>query len=106
MPDWFRVVLEHGMTEAQDAGCHAWIETGGHMALGVKECEMSALRLPASERAALAERLIESLDSLDDAETERLWVEEAERRYQACKQGCLSARPAAEAIRNAQARPR
>ncbi len=74
------------------------------MALNVKECEMSALMLPVSERAALAERLIESLDSLDDAETERLWVEEAERRYQAYKQGRLSARPAAEAIQNAQAR--
>jgi putative addiction module component (TIGR02574 family) len=76
------------------------------MALDMKECEMSALMLPVSERAALAERLIESLDSLDDAETERLWVEEAERRYQAYKQGRLSARPAAEAIQNAQARLR
>jgi len=74
------------------------------MALDMKECELSALRLPVSERAALAERLIESLDSLDDAEAERLWVEEAERRYQAYKQGRLSARPAAEAIQNAQAR--
>lgn len=76
------------------------------MALDMKECELSALRLPVSERAALAERLIESLDSLDDAEAERLWVEEAERRYQAYKQGRLSARPAAEAVRNAQARLR
>jgi len=76
------------------------------MALDMKEYEVSALMLPVSERAALAERLIESLDSLDDAETERLWVEEAERRYQAYKQGRLSARPAAEAVRNAQARLR
>ena len=76
------------------------------MALDMKECAVSALMLPVSERAALAERLIESLDSLDDAETERLWVEEAERRYQAYKQGRLSARPAAEAIQSAQARLR
>jgi putative addiction module component (TIGR02574 family) len=72
----------------------------------MKECEMSALKLPVSDRAALVERLIESLDSLDDAESERLWVEEAERRYQAYKQGQLSARSAAEAIQNAQARLR
>jgi hypothetical protein len=59
--------------------------------------------LPVAERAALAERLIESLDSLDDAETERLWVEEAERRYQAYKQGQLAARSATSAIQDAQA---
>lgn len=76
------------------------------MALDAKVCEASALMLPVAERAALAERLIESLDTLDDAETERLWVEEAERRYQAYKQGRLSARSAAEAIQNAQARLR
>lgn len=74
------------------------------MALDIKECTASALLLPVAERAALAERLIESLDSLDDAETERLWVEEAERRYQAYRKGCLSARSASEAIRDAQAR--
>lgn len=74
------------------------------MALDIKECEASALLLPVAERAALAERLIESLDSLDDSETERLWVEEAERRYHAYKQGRLSARSASEAIQAAQAR--
>jgi len=76
------------------------------MALDTKECEASALMLPATERAALAERLIESLDRLDDAENERLWVEEAERRYQAYRQGRLSARSATEAIQDAQARLR
>jgi len=74
------------------------------MTPNVNECEALALLLPVAERAALAERLIESLDALDDAETERLWVEEAERRYHAYKQGRLSARPAAEAIQDAQAR--
>lgn len=76
------------------------------MAADFKVCETAALMLPVAQRAALAERLIESLDSLDDPETERLWVEEAERRYQAYKQGCLSARDATEAIRDAQARLR
>jgi putative addiction module component (TIGR02574 family) len=71
------------------------------MAPDLKECEASALMLPPSERAALAERLIESLDALDDSETERLWVEEAERRYHAYRQGRLPARPADEAVRDA-----
>ncbi len=74
------------------------------MALETKACEAEALKLPVAQRAALAERLIESLDSLDDAENERLWVEEAERRYQAYREGRLSARSAAEAIQRAQSR--
>jgi len=69
----------------------------------LKECEAQALRLTPGERAILAERLIASLDSLDGAENERLWIVEAERRYQAYKQGELSARPAEEALRDAQA---
>ena len=81
-------------------------KTGHHMALDTRECEATALMLPAAERAALAERLIESLDTLDDAENERLWVEEAERRYQAYRQGSLSARSATEAIQEARSRLR
>ena len=76
------------------------------MALDIKEFESSALKLPVAERAALAERLIESLDVLDDAENERIWVEEAERRYQAYKQGRLGARPAADVIQDARSRLR
>jgi putative addiction module component (TIGR02574 family) len=76
------------------------------MSPDLKECEATALRLPVAERAALAEHLIESLDLLDDTENEHLWVEEAERRYQAYKEGTISARPAAEAIRDARARVR
>ncbi len=74
------------------------------MAPAVMEFEASALKLPLAERAALAERLIESLDVLDDPENERLWVEEAERRYKAYKQGRLPARSAQEAIRDARLR--
>jgi putative addiction module component (TIGR02574 family) len=72
----------------------------------LSECEAKALSLPASDRAALAERLIASLDHLDDAENERLWAEEAERRYQAYKAGRLTAKPAEEALQQARARLR
>ena len=69
----------------------------------LKDCEAVALSLPATERAALAERLIESLDPLDEVENEQLWVREADRRYQAYKRGNISVRPVREAIRDARA---
>jgi putative addiction module component (TIGR02574 family) len=64
-------------------------------------CEAQALRLLPEERAALAEHLIASLDSLDDSENERLWIEEADRRYQEYKRGNISARPAEDVLRDA-----
>ena len=75
----------------------------GVMSPGLKECETTALKLPVADRAILVEHLIESLDVLDDAETERLWVKEAEARHEAYKQGRVSARPAADAIRDVRA---
>ncbi|MEI6210912.1 MAG: addiction module protein [bacterium] len=73
------------------------------MSPDLKECETTALKLSVADRAVLVEHLIESLDILDDAENERLWVKEAESRYEAYKQGAFSARPAADAIRDARA---
>jgi putative addiction module component (TIGR02574 family) len=40
----------------------------------------SALSLNVEDRAALADRLLASLDELDEEEAERLWAEEAQRR--------------------------
>ncbi len=76
------------------------------MSPNLKECEALALHLPAHERATLAERLIASLDEIDDSENERLWVEEAERRYHAYKKGHISARSVDEVINEARARIR
>jgi putative addiction module component (TIGR02574 family) len=73
------------------------------MSPNLKECESQALKLSVDERATLAEHLIESLDNLYDTEIENLWLEEAERRYQAHRQGQVSSKPAAEAIRDARA---
>lgn len=69
------------------------------MSTELKEFEEQALKLDPKDRAALAERLIASLDDLDDAETERLWIEEANRRYLAYKEGKIPARSAEEALR-------
>ena len=60
----------------------------------IKEIEEEALRLPPHERAQLAERLINSLDEEENQETERLWLEEAERRYQEYKEGKVKTKPA------------
>jgi putative addiction module component (TIGR02574 family) len=51
----------------------------------VDQLETAVLQLPASERARLAERLIASLD--EDAEVEREWRLEAERRDQELADG-------------------
>ena len=67
------------------------------------DCEAQALQLPPAERAALAERLISSLDSLDDAQNEQLWLDEADRRYREYKKGNIPARPAEDVLRDARA---
>ena len=74
------------------------------MSPDLKKCEATALKLSVAERAVLVEHLIESLDVLDDAENEQLWVKEAANRYAAYRQGRISARPTADAIREARAR--
>jgi len=73
------------------------------MVADLKEFEKRALQLSLRERALLAEHLIASLDKTDDAETEQLWIEEAERRYREYKAGRISARPAEDALRDARA---
>ncbi len=60
-----------------------------------------ALKLPPRERAALAHRLIASLDALDVEENESLWLEEAERRYEEYKKGNISAKTAEDVLREA-----
>lgn len=57
-----------------------------------------ALKLPPRDRAILAERLIASLDSADETGNEFLWLEEAERRYQAYKRGEISSSPVNEVL--------
>lgn len=42
----------------------------------------------------LAEHLISSLEGEEDADAERLWIEEAERRYMEYKRGKIKAKPA------------
>jgi hypothetical protein len=69
----------------------------------LRECKAQALKLDPRERAMLAELLIASLDALDDAENESLWLEEAERRYQEYKKGAIQSRLAEDVLRDARA---
>ncbi len=65
------------------------------------ECEAQALKLPPTDRATLAERLIASLDNLNEQQNEQLWIDEADRRYREYKSGNITARPAEEVLRDA-----
>lgn len=65
------------------------------------ECEAQALKLAPTDRATLAERLIASLDNLNDLQNEQLWIDEADRRYIEYKSGKITARSAEEVLSDA-----
>ena len=71
---------------------------------GFEKCERLARELPLKDRSELIELLISSLDELDEAECEKMWIEEAERRYREYKAGNISSRPASEVLRGARAK--
>jgi putative addiction module component (TIGR02574 family) len=65
----------------------------------VDELARQMLGLPLDQRADLAERLLESLDQPTPEELEQLWAAEAERRYQAHKDGRIESFDGAEVHR-------
>jgi hypothetical protein len=60
-----------------------------------------ALALETSQRARLAEKLLESLDELPSEEIQRLWGEEAQRRLEALRAGKGREVDGPEALRRA-----
>jgi len=62
----------------------------------IDELRREAMRLDATERASLARELLVSLDDLSEAEVERLWLEEAERRRLEFEAGNTTLVPADE----------
>jgi putative addiction module component (TIGR02574 family) len=74
------------------------------MATRFKELEKQARALSARERAALARVLIEDLDPSVDPGAEQLWIDEAQRRYDAFTAGKLKALPGEEVMRRARQR--
>ena len=72
----------------------------------LEELASEALQMSVESRAALAKRLLDSLDELAPEENERLWVEEAARRYRQLKAGTARSIPADEVFAKLDARRR
>ncbi|MEX1203823.1 MAG: addiction module protein [Dongiaceae bacterium] len=66
-----------------------------------KNLEQEALRLPAEERASLAQKLLLSLDDLSADEMHEAWLMEAARRAQELARGEVEPIPAEEVRRKA-----
>jgi putative addiction module component (TIGR02574 family) len=68
------------------------------MAHSLPDIEKDALRLPAEDRARLAVRLLSSLEGTTESpeEIEKLWIAEAERRFQEMRDGVVQGIPARE----------
>lgn len=71
------------------------------MANPVSELESRVLKLSRKDRARLAQRLISSLDEGADANAEKLWLEEAERRLAELKSGKVVGSPAEKVVKKA-----
>jgi len=68
----------------------------------LEKLEAEALKLTLGERAALAQRLLASLE--EDAEIEEAWAAEVERRIAAVESGSVQLIPIAEALSQVRAR--
>jgi putative addiction module component (TIGR02574 family) len=65
--------------------------------------ERQALQLPLSERAALAHKLLLSLENLSEAEYDELWADEAARRAAEIESGAVQLVSSEEVSRKARA---
>ena len=74
------------------------------MARNFEELEKEARALSSKEKATLARILIDELDSSMEEDVEQLWIEEAQRRYQAFIEGKLEALPGEDVMRRARQR--
>ena len=68
------------------------------------EVEKQARALPPKEKAALARKLIAELDNAVDADADELWIDEAQRRYEAYLNGELDSLPGDEVMTRARNR--
>jgi putative addiction module component (TIGR02574 family) len=70
------------------------------MRQSLPEIEKNALQLSAEDRARLAVRLLSSLEETTESpeEIERLWIAEAERRFQELRDGVVQGIPARDVI--------
>lgn len=68
------------------------------MTISVEQITEAALSLPSDARALLADRLVGSLDPIQDHEIQRLWAVEATRRRDEVRSGLVKTIPGPEAI--------
>ena len=80
------------------------VEYTASMTLQFEKIQKEIHSLTNREKAALAYRLIEDLDGPPDEGVEQLWIEEAQRRYEAYRSGNLEAIPGDEVMRRARER--
>jgi hypothetical protein len=71
------------------------------MSLTVEQLAEEALALPVSARALLADRLVESLDPIEDVPFRQLWAKEALRRRDEVRSGQVQTIPGPEALNRA-----
>jgi len=72
----------------------------------LEEIASEVLRMSVGSRAALAKRLLDSLEELTPDEVERLWVGEAARRYRQLRDGTAKSIPSDEVFARIEARQR
>jgi len=88
-----------GLHGSRNASNSMWYSCG--VADPASKLEAKVLKLPPEERARLAERLISSLDREADADSEELWIREAERRLEELESGRVTAIPAERVVEKA-----
>ena len=72
--------------------------------MNIKLLESELLKLPPQKRAAIAYRLMESLDKEEDGDIETIWIEEAERRYQSIEKRKSNLKIADDVMREAKSK--
>ncbi len=68
------------------------------MSLTIEQIAEEALSLPSEARALLADRLVESLDPLEDGYMRQLWIAEARTRRDDVRTGLVKTVPGQEAL--------
>ena len=69
----------------------------------VEQLEKEAMELPRQEQLHLAEALMANVHSHPDAELEKIWLDEVERRWEAIKSGRTRTLPAGQVLKEIRA---
>lgn len=73
------------------------------MTATVKQLARQVLALPVDDRASLAQKVCDSIEHFSNHETEKAWMEEADRRWREIEEGKVVCIPAEDVMRRARA---